>query len=74
MWCSKRNEYSQGKHRLYTHLKVRSGFEQYINLSNHKLRQSITKLRISAHKFPIEIRRFENKAPVERICPYVVKG
>ena len=28
MWYSKRNEYSQGKLRLYTHLKVRPGFEQ----------------------------------------------
>ena len=51
-WSSKRNEYSQGKLRLYTHLKVRPGFEQYLNLGNPKLRQSITKLRISAHKFP----------------------
>ena len=40
MWYSKRNEYSQGKLRLYTHLKVRPGFEQYLNLSNPKLRQS----------------------------------
>ena len=51
-WYSKRNEYSQGKLRLYTHLKVRPGFEQYLDLGNPKLRQSITKLRISAHKFP----------------------
>ena len=27
MWYSKRNEYNQGKLRLYTHLKVRPGFE-----------------------------------------------
>ena len=52
MWYSKRNEYSQGKLRLYTHLKLRPGFEQYLKLSNPKLKQSITKLRISAHKFP----------------------
>ena len=58
--------------RLYTHLKVRPWFEQYINLSNHKLRQSITKLRVSAHKLSIEIRWFENKAPAERICPFML--
>ena len=68
-WYSKRNEYSQGKLRLYTYLKVRPSFEQYLNLGNPKLRQSITRLRISAHKFPIEIGCFENKAPVKRICP-----
>ena len=33
IWYSKRIEYSQGKLRLYTHLKVRPGFEQYLNLS-----------------------------------------
>ena len=71
---SKRNEYSQGKLRLYTHLKVRPGFEQYLDLSNPKLRQSITKLGISAHKFPIEIGRPENKAPAERICPLCCEG
>ena len=74
MWYSKRNEYSQGKLRLYTPLKVRPGFEQYLNLINPKLKQSITKLRISAHKLPIEIRRFEDKAPAERICPLCCEG
>ena len=73
-WYSKRNEYSQGKLRLYTHLKVRPGFEQYLDLGNPKLRQSITKLRISAHNFPIEIGRFENKASAERICPLCCEG
>ena len=71
---SKRNEYSQGKLRLYTHLKVRPGSEQYLDLGNPKLRQSITKSRISEHKFPTEIGRFENKAPPERICPLCCEG
>ena len=74
MWYSKQNEHSQGKLRLYTCLKVRPGFEQYLNLSNPKLRQSITKLRISAYKFPIEIGHFENKALVERICLLYCEG
>ena len=38
------------------------------------LGQSITKIRISAHKFPTEIRRFEKKAPTERICPLCCEG
>ena len=71
---SKRNEYSQGKLRHYTRLKVRPGFEQYLNLSNPKLWQSITKLRISAHKFLIETGRFENKASAERTCPLYCDG
>ena len=73
-WQSKPTEYSQGKLRLCTHLKVRPGFEQFPDLSNPNLRQSITKLRISAHKFPIEIGRFENKAPAERIYPLCCEG
>ena len=74
MWYSKRNEYRQGKLRLYTHLTVRPGFQQYLNLSNPKLRQSILKLRISAHKFSIETGYFENKAPAERISPLCCEG
>ena len=73
-WYSKRNECSQEKLRLYTHLKVRPGSEQYLDLSNPKLRQSITKLRISAHKFLIEIGRFENKALRKGYVPYAVKA
>ena len=68
-WFLKRNEYRQGKLRLYTQLKERPGSENYLNLSNPKLRQAITKLRISAHRFPIETGRFENKPLTERICP-----
>ena len=52
-WYSSRVKYSQGKLRLYTTLKERPGFETYISLNNPKLRQAITKLRISAHKLPI---------------------
>ena len=74
IWYSKGNEYSQGKRRLYTHLKVRPGFEEYLDLSNPKLRQSISKLTISAHKFPIAIGRFENKGPARRICPLRCEG
>ena len=76
-WDSKQNKYSQGKLRLKSKAKskaLRPGFEQYLNLSNPKPRQSITKPRISAHKFPIETGRFENKAPAERTCPLCCEG
>ena len=52
-WHFKKTLYKQGKLQLYTSLKERPGFENYLNLPNKKLRQAITKLRIIAHKFPI---------------------
>ena len=60
-WYSSRVKYSQGKLRLYTTLKERPGFETYLTLNNPKLRQAITKLRISAHKLPIETGRYDQK-------------
>ena len=65
----KKNLYKQGKLLLYTSLKERPGFQNYLNLPNKKLRQDITKLRISAHKFSIETRRFDYRKRTERICP-----
>ena len=61
MWYSNKEKYSQGKLKLYISFKEHPGFENYLNESNPKLRQAITKIRISAHKFPIEAGRFENK-------------
>ena len=71
MWYSKRNEYSQGKLRLYRHLKVRPGFVQYLNLSNPKLRQSITKLRTNS---PLKLDVLKIKPLRKRYVPYVVKA
>ena len=53
-WHFKKTVYKQRKLQLYTSLKERPGFENYLNLPNKKLCQAITKLRLSAHKFPIE--------------------
>ena len=66
---SKKTLYKQGKPQPYTSLKERPGFENYLNLPNQKLRQAITKLRISAHKFPTETRHLEYKKQTERLCP-----
>ena len=41
VWHTKRNYYSQGKLKLYASLKDCPGFEQYLNLSDTKLRQAI---------------------------------
>ena len=43
-------------------------------MENPKFRQAITKFRISAHKFPIETGRYENKAQCNRICPLCCEG
>ena len=73
-WHFKKTLYKQGKLQLYTSLKERPGFENYLNLPNKKLRQAITKLRISAHKFPIETGRFDYRKRTERICPLCCDG
>ena len=39
-WHFKKTLYRQGKPQLYTSLKERPGFENYLNLPNQKLRQS----------------------------------
>ena len=38
-------------------------------LSNLKLRQTITEVRVSAHKFPIETRQYKKKNPTKRSLP-----
>ena len=68
-WHFKKTLYKQGKRQLYTRLKERPGFENYLNLPNKKLCPTITKLRISAHKFPIERGRFDYRKWTERTCP-----
>ena len=74
MWYSNKEKYSHSKLKLYTSFKERPGFQNYLNESNPKLRQAITKIRISAHKFPFETGRFENKTQTNRICPLCCEG
>ena len=74
MWYSNKEKYSQGKLKVYTSFKEHPGFENYLKESNPKLRQVITKIRISAHKFPIKTGRFENKNQNNRICPFCCDG
>ena len=73
-WYSSKIKYSQGKLRLYTSLKERPGIETYLILNNPKLWQAITKLRINAHKLPIETGRYDQKTQMERICPLCCEG
>ena len=48
-------KYSQDKLRLYAALKERPGFETDLILNNPKLRQAITKLRISVPNYLLEL-------------------
>ena len=50
--------HKQGKLQLYTRLKKRPGFKNYLKLPNQKLSQAIIISRIRAHKLPIETGRF----------------
>ena len=65
---SKKTLCKHGKLQLYIRLKERPGFDNYLNLPNQKLRQAVTKLRISARKSPIETGRFECRKQTERLC------
>ena len=74
MYYSKKEKYSQDKLKLYTSSKKCPGFENYLNKSNPNPCQAITKIRISAHKFPIKTGYFENKNQTDRICPLCCEG
>ena len=58
MWYSNKEKNSQGKLKLYTSFKERPGFENCLNESNPKLRQAITKITISVHKFLMAMNNF----------------
>ena len=50
-------------------VKPRIGFENYLSrISNVKHRQAVTRLRISAHKFPVESGRYANIDYDSRVC------
>ena len=62
---------NQGKLRTFKRLKINFEFEKYIaEIGNIKHRQAITKLRISAHRLPVETGRYCNVPYDERICQH----
>ena len=67
-WHLNHKKYCEGKLRFYTSISI------YHNMENPKFQQAITNFRISAHKFPIETGRYENKAQCYRICPLHCEG
>ena len=51
-----------GKLRLFRKVKVNLNFEYYLSqMQNVKRRQAVTKLRISAHKLPVETRMYNRE-------------
>ena len=63
-----------GKLDLYRQIKTSCGAVSCLfNISNFKLWQSLTKFRISAHRFPIESGRYNNTYRHNGICYNVIR-
>ena len=58
---------SRGKHQICAEIETTNCFEKYLDIENMNIRKSITKMRISSHKFPIEMGRYEGKDRDNRI-------
>ena len=60
---------NNGKLRVYKNLKINFGCKMYFYLvQNFKYRQTVTKLRISAHRLPVETGRYNNVPYNDRLC------
>ena len=68
-WYSAKQAYSVGKLDTYTKIKNHVGFEKYLNSLSFPFRRDITRLRISSHRFSIEIGRY---ARIDRTDRYVL--
>jgi hypothetical protein len=51
---------SRGKLDTYFYIKTHFGKEKYLEINNFKIRQSICKIRVSAHSLNIETGRYKN--------------
>ena len=70
VWQELKSVHSSGKLDFYMSLNPIFCLQPYItDIKCFKLRQAITKIRISAHKFPIETGRYDKKERFQRICP-----
>ena len=59
------------KLRLFKKVKVNFNFEYYLSqVQDVKHRQAVTKLRISAHKLPVETGRYKNIPYNDPICKH----
>ena len=75
LWEIKRVSFQDNsKLELYMSLKQCFGKESYLNMQGFKLRCAITKLRISAHRLPIETGRYLGIPRLDRVCPLCHSG
>ena len=65
---------NRGKLNTYFYLKSHFGKEKYLEINNFKTRQSICKIRISAHSLNIETGRYKNIERSERKCTNCFMG
>ena len=64
-----------GKLKEYKKLKVNVGIEKYLlEIKNFKYRQAVTRLRVSAHRLPVEIGRYKKIAYCDRKCKLCDQG
>ena len=60
-----------GKLKIYKKLKTNISFENYLlEFKNFKHRQAVTKLRVSAHKLPVETGRYKKVVYSDRRCKH----
>jgi hypothetical protein len=65
---------NRGKLDTYFYIKTHFGKEKYLEINNFKIRQSICKIRVSAHSLNIETDRYKNIIRPERKCTNCSKG
>ena len=64
-----------GKLKEYKKLKVNVGIEKYLlEIKNFKYRQAVTRLRVSAHRLPVEIGRYKKISYCDRKCKLCDQG
>ena len=74
-WEKKKNDIdNNSKLELYASYKNNFEKENYLSILDFKLRNAVTKMRISAHRLPIETGRFTGIPTIERICPLCHNG
>jgi hypothetical protein len=63
------NQFSDSKLKIYNICKNNFGLEKYLTIvNNFELRRSFTKLRISSHRWPIELDRYQGVPRHNREC------
>ena len=63
-----------GKLSTYLFLKTNFRLEKYLNLLRPEYRKPICRLRVSAHRLPMEMGRYNNTPGTERICKHCMRN